>query len=125
MTHFKKLSFCSGGNLVTVELVYMQYNISDSQALFSCFVLILRMASLDTLFCGTANLALYVLSLFLNFMSQNQDFCTYKKECTLHEFTFMNIHDICRTIPGKREAVSLTPHWEKLFLDKEFMGKLF
>ena len=49
MTHFKKLLICSGGNLVTVELVYMQYNISDSQALF-CFVLILRMASLDTLF---------------------------------------------------------------------------
>ena len=33
-----------------VELVYMQYNISDSQALFLCFVLIiLEMASLDTL----------------------------------------------------------------------------
>ena len=44
MTHFEKLLFCSGDNLVTVELVYMQYNISDSQALF-CFALILRMAS--------------------------------------------------------------------------------
>ena len=34
-----------------VELVYMQYNISDSQALFWCSVLIiLEMASLDTLF---------------------------------------------------------------------------
>ena len=33
-----------------VELVYMQYNISDSQALFWYFVLIiLKMASLDTL----------------------------------------------------------------------------
>ena len=52
MTHFKKLLICSGGNLVTVELVYMQYNISDSQALF-CFVLILRMANLDTLFFGS------------------------------------------------------------------------
>ena len=32
-------------------LVYMQYDIRDSQALFWCFVLvILRMASLDTLF---------------------------------------------------------------------------
>ena len=72
MIHFKKLSFCSGGNLVTAELVYMQYNISGSQALFSCFVLILRMASLDTLFCGTASLALYVLSLFLNFMSKSR-----------------------------------------------------
>ena len=36
---------------VRVELVCMQYNISDSQALFWCFVLIiLRMASLDTIF---------------------------------------------------------------------------
>ena len=34
------------------------------------------------LFYG-ASLALYVLSLFLNFMCQNQDFSTYKKECTL------------------------------------------
>ena len=34
-----------------VELVYIQCNISDSQALFRCFVLIiLRMASLDFLF---------------------------------------------------------------------------
>ena len=65
MTHFEKLLFCSGDNLVTVELVYMQYNISDSQVLF-CFVLILTVASLDTLF-----------------LCQNQGFCTYKKECTL------------------------------------------
>ena len=72
MTHFKKLSFCNGGNLVTVELVYMQYNINDTQALFLCFVLILTMASLDTLFCGTASLALYVLSLFLNFMPKSR-----------------------------------------------------
>ena len=42
MTHFKKLSFCSGGNLVTVELAYTQCNISDSQALFSCFVLYIK-----------------------------------------------------------------------------------
>ena len=55
-------------------------------------------------------------------MRQNQDFCTYKKECTLHEFTFMNIHDIRRTIPGKQEAVSLTPHWEKLFWTKNLWG---
>ena len=47
MTHYKKLLFYSGGKLVRVELVYMQYNLSDR--LF-CFVLILRMASLDTFF---------------------------------------------------------------------------
>ena len=49
MTHFEKLSFCGGGNLVRVELVYMQYKISDSQVLFY-FVLILKTDSLDTLF---------------------------------------------------------------------------
>ena len=94
MTRFKKLSFCSGGDLVTVELVYMQYNINDSQALFSCFILILRMTSLDT--CGTASQALYVLSLFLNFMHQ-KGFCTYKKECTLlflHFYQSLNISHI-------------------------------
>ena len=52
MTHFQKLSFCSGGNLVRVKLVYMRYNISDNQALF-CFV--------------------------LTFYAKNQGFCTYKK----------------------------------------------
>ena len=35
-----------------LELVYMQYNISDSQALFWSSVIILEMASLDTLFLG-------------------------------------------------------------------------
>ena len=49
MSHFKKLLFCTGGNLVGVEPVYMQYDISDSQALL-CFLLILRMVSLNTLF---------------------------------------------------------------------------
>ena len=38
-------------SLVRVELVYMQYNISDSQVLFWCSVfIILEIASLDTLF---------------------------------------------------------------------------
>ena len=41
ITHFEKLSFCSGGNVVRVKLVYIQYNIGDSQALL-CFVLILN-----------------------------------------------------------------------------------
>ena len=37
--------------LVRVELVYMQYGISDNEALFWCFVLnILRMSSLGILF---------------------------------------------------------------------------
>ena len=91
MTHFKKLSFCSGGNLVTVELVYMQYNISDSQALFSCFVLILRMASLDTLFCGTVSLALYVLSLFLNLCPKIKAFVLTKKSVLYFSFSFTRI----------------------------------
>ena len=37
------------------ELVYMQYNISDSQTLFSCSVIILEMASLDTFLPTTQN----------------------------------------------------------------------
>ena len=38
-----------------VELVYMQYDISDSQALFWCSALIIwQMASLDTLFLCSA-----------------------------------------------------------------------
>ena len=39
---------------VKLELVYMQYNISDSQALFWCSVIILEMASLETLFLCSA-----------------------------------------------------------------------
>ena len=44
---------------MTVELVYMQYNISDSQALFSSFALtILKMAGLDTfLLCSVGQQA--------------------------------------------------------------------
>ena len=37
-----------------LEVVYMQYNISDSQGLFWCSVIILEMASLDTLFWCSA-----------------------------------------------------------------------
>ena len=39
---------------VRLELVYSIYNISDSQALFRCCVIILEMASLDTLFLCSA-----------------------------------------------------------------------
>ena len=76
MTHFEKLLLYSGGNLVRVELVCMQYNLRGSQALF-CFVLILRMASLDTLFlCSVGQQALFGSYT----LRQNQGFCTYKKE---------------------------------------------
>ena len=75
MTHFEKLSCYSGGNLVRGKLVYMQYNISDSQALF-CFVLILRMASLNTLFlCYVGQQALFCSYI----LCQNQVFWTYNK----------------------------------------------
>ena len=40
---------------VRVELVYMQYNISDSQALFWCFVIVLEMARIDTSFLCSAD----------------------------------------------------------------------
>ena len=46
-----------------VELVYMQYNKSDSQALFWCSVLIvLEMASLDTLFLCSAGQQVWLCS---------------------------------------------------------------
>ena len=46
----KKLSYVKW----ETKLVYLQYNISDSQALFWCSVIILEMASLDTLFLCSA-----------------------------------------------------------------------
>ena len=64
-----------------LELVYMQYNISDSQALFWSSVIILEMASQDTLFLGfRGSKPDFVLSLFL-ILYQNQSFRSYKKEC--------------------------------------------
>ena len=78
ITHFEMLLFSSGGNLVRVELVYMQHlqYKCDSQALF-CFVLILRMTSLDTLFlCSMGQQALF--SSYI--LCQNQGFCTYKND---------------------------------------------
>ena len=48
---------------VRVELVYMQYNISDSQALFWCFAIVLEMASIDTLFLCSAGQQAWLCSL--------------------------------------------------------------
>ena len=46
----KEKRTCFNTHAGGVELVYMQYNVSDSQALFWCSALIiLEMASLDTL----------------------------------------------------------------------------
>ena len=58
----------------------MQYNISDSEILFSCFVLItLKMASLDALFlCSVGQQAWLYSQLFLIFFCKNQGFCSYK-----------------------------------------------
>ena len=55
-----------------VELVYMQYNISYSQALFWCSVLIiLRMAGLDTLFsCSAGQQAWLCFYLALKFFTK-------------------------------------------------------
>ena len=57
----------------------MQYNISDSQALFWCFVLIvLRMAGLDTLLF-MFSMSDFVLSFILIFFFfQNQEFYSHK-----------------------------------------------
>ena len=58
----------------------MQCNISDSQALLCCFVLInLRTASTDTLFLCSVGQQLWTCSqLVLIFFPQNQAFCFYK-----------------------------------------------
>ena len=62
------------------EKFYMQCNISDSQALFWCFALIiLRMATLDTLFlCFVGQQAWLCFQLVLNFFCKNQGFSSYK-----------------------------------------------
>ena len=66
----KKLSYVK----VRVELVYMQYSISDSQALFRCFVLIiLRMPSLGTLFLRSVGQQAWLCSLLvLNFLPKSK-----------------------------------------------------
>ena len=66
---------------VRPELVYMQYNISDSQALFWCSVILLEMASLNTIssYVLWDSKPDFVLRLFL-ILYQNQDCCSYKKE---------------------------------------------
>ena len=65
---------------VTVKLVYMQYNISDNQALFWCFVLIiLIMASLDA--CSYIlwdSKPGFALSLFLIFFAKIKAFVLIK-----------------------------------------------
>ena len=53
----KKLSYVK----CETKLVYLQYNISDSQALFWCSVIILEMASVDTLFLCSASLTLFLI----------------------------------------------------------------
>ena len=81
-----------------VELVQMQYNISDSQALFWCFILIiLRMTSLDTTLCSYVlwySTPIFVLSLFLTFLPKSRLMifwnCSYKKECKLRHWLLWN-----------------------------------
>ena len=63
------------------ELVYIQYNISDSEALFWYFIFIsLRTASLDTLssYVLWDSKPGFVLDLFFLFFFQNQDFWFYE-----------------------------------------------
>ena len=60
------------------RLVCMQYNISDSQALFWCFILIiLRMASLNT-WLFMFSMPDFVLSFVLILFGQNLGFCSHK-----------------------------------------------
>ena len=70
-----------------VELFYRQYNISDSQALFSCSVLIiLEIASLDTLLLCSGDIKPgFALSLLLIFLPKPRllflQNCCNKKKC--------------------------------------------
>ena len=60
------------------RLLFMQYNISDSQALFWCFILIiLRMASLNT-WLFMFSMPDFVLSFVLISFGQNLGFCSHK-----------------------------------------------
>ena len=60
------------------RLLFMQYNISDSQALFWCFILIiLRMASLNT-WLFMFSMPDFVLSFVLILFGQNLGFCSHK-----------------------------------------------
>ena len=43
----------------------------------------------------------------------------------LSVWVFFHEHSRFTGQKGKGEAISLTPHWRKTFLSKEFMGKLF
>ena len=62
-----------------VELVYMQFSIRDNQALFSCFVtVILRMASLNTLFLYSVGQQAWLCSQLALIFCQNQGLCSYK-----------------------------------------------
>ena len=64
-----------------IELVYMQWTISESQALFWCFVLIilLRMASYDTLLlCSVGQQACFFFHLKLFYSFSMKHFYIYK-----------------------------------------------
>ena len=78
-----------------VELVYMQYNLSDGQALFWCFALIiLSMVSLYTLFlCSVWQQAWFCFQLVLKNFCQNQGFCSYiKKSVWYHKRSEIKLH---------------------------------
>ena len=92
MAHLEKLSFFSGGNLVRVELVCMQYNISDSQALF-CFVFVLRMASIDILFlCSVGQEKTWLCSYFaFKFYAKINAFVLIKKSVLYFSFNFIRV----------------------------------
>ena len=89
MTHYKKSSFCSRGNLVTVKLVYMQYNISDSQALLSCFFLILRMPRRFVLWNSKPGFVCYQLA--LKFYAKIKAFVLIEKSVLYFSFTFTRV----------------------------------
>ena len=102
----------------------MQYNISDSQALFWCFVLIiLRMARHFVLTFSKPD---FVLSLFLIFWGQNQDFYSHKialikKQCIYimtkkTVFRVLQFYSTCSLI--REKTISLCTPKECIYLYK-------
>ena len=105
-----------------VRVVYMQYNVSDSQALFWCFVLIILKPSLDTSYVRWDSRPDFTLSLLSRLLfSQN---CCYKKRAYKHSgkrtvFRVLQFYKIQSTNSLSREkTISFWTTKEIYLLDK-------
>ena len=112
----KKLSFVKGWQWNSrSRLPCMQWNISESQALFWCFVLIiLIMASLDTLLSSSLSLTLFLaLLLILFFFFQNQGFCSHKIPHMKNRMYMHYMKDNCCEFFSFRKSILSTVRVER------------